>query len=73
MDKEVRRRLMKEDEREERELRAYVAQSLASDMINSMPGAVQPEQRDGVKTPAERQQEATARQWSNQADQQPGR
>ena len=62
MDKSVRHQLMREDEREERELRSYVAHSLASDMISSMPGAVNPQRGDEVKTPSERQQEAAA-QW----------
>ena len=61
MDKEVRRRLMREDEREERELRGYIAQSVTSDMMNSLSGTIGGESRgDEVKTPAERQQEAAA-------------
>lgn len=65
MDKSVRQQLMREDEREERELRSYVAQSLASDMISSMPGGINSPRGDEVKMAAERQQEATA-QWAHQ-------
>ncbi len=64
MEKSVRTQLMREDEREERELRSYVASSLAKEMIHSMPGAVSPQRSDEVKTPAERQQEAAV-QWSS--------
>jgi peptide-N4-(N-acetyl-beta-glucosaminyl)asparagine amidase len=61
MDKEVRSRLMREDEREERELRGYIALSVTSDMMNSLSGTIGGESRgDEVKTPAERQQEAAA-------------
>ena len=56
---------MKEDEREEKELRGYVAQSLTADMINSFPGAMSLQDQE-VKTPAEVQQETPA--WSNQQD-----
>lgn len=71
IDKESRRRLMREDEREEKELRSYVAQSLTSEMINSLPGAIDTAEsrRDEVKTPAERQQEIAAAshlQWTGQ-------
>ena len=62
MDKEQRRRLIREDDREERELRIYVAHSLTSEMLHSIPGSndhgVSP--LGEVKTPAERQQEAAA-------------
>jgi peptide-N4-(N-acetyl-beta-glucosaminyl)asparagine amidase len=65
MDKEQRRRLMKEDEREERELRGYVAASLTEDMINSFQGAtISPGQE--VKTSAQLEQEAAA--WASQQD-----
>lgn len=59
LDKETRRRLMHEDEREERELRRFVADSITSEMIHSFPGAttVAPRGTD-VKTPADRQREA---------------
>lgn len=64
LDKSVRHQLMREDEREERELRTYVAHSLASDMINSMPGALNPLRGDEVKTASERQQDAAV-QWAD--------
>lgn len=55
--KEDRRRLMKEDEREEKELRAYVARSLAKEISALMPGAITPAQTpaEDTKTPAGRQ------------------
>jgi len=65
MDKPVQARLRREDEREERELRGYVAATLADDMLNSIPGTTNPQRGEDVKTPAERQQEAAVR-WSNQ-------
>ena len=65
LDKPVRTRLMKEDEREERELRSYVAQSLTADMINSIPGGPAPAGQE-VKTPAQIEQENAA--WLNQQD-----
>jgi peptide-N4-(N-acetyl-beta-glucosaminyl)asparagine amidase len=72
MDKSLRNQRMREDEREEKELRSYVAQSLAQDMIHSMPGTGNPARGDEVKTAAERQQEA-ALQWSNRQMDHPGR
>lgn len=64
LDKSVRTQLMREDEREERELRSYVASSLANDMIHSIPGAVNPQRSDEVKMPAGAPQEAAV-QWSS--------
>lgn len=54
---------MYEDEREERELRSYVAHSVTAEMVNSFPGAVpisgDPPRGSGggdeIKTPAARQ------------------
>ncbi len=66
MEKETRRRLMKEDEREERELRSYVAHALTSEMILALPGSVQSEE---AKSAAERQREAAEQtQWTHQQD-----
>ena len=66
MEKETRRRLMKEDEREERELRSYVAHALTSEMIHALPGSVQSEE---AKSAAERQREAAEQtQWTHQQD-----
>jgi hypothetical protein len=39
MPKEDRRRLFREDEREERELRGYVAQAIAAEVTNMLPGS----------------------------------
>lgn len=64
MDKPVRAQLMREDEREERELRSYVAHSLANDMINSMPGSASAQRPDEVKRPVDPQEETM--QWSPQ-------
>ena len=63
MDKPQRARLMKEDEREERELRRYVAQSLTAEMLNSVPGAPNASGVE-VKTPAQIEQEEAA--WVSQ-------
>ena len=60
---------MKEDEREERELRSFVAQSITHEMINSLPGAVAvPTGGDVVKSIEERQREIEAQQmlWRGQ-------
>ena len=65
LDKEARRRLMKEDDREERELRGYVAQSLTAEMVSSLPGSVSGESRgDEVKAPAARQ--SGSPEWINE-------
>ena len=69
MDKAVQTRLRKEDEREERELRSFVAQSITHEMINSLPGAVNtPNGTDVVKSIEERQREMEAQQllWRGQ-------
>lgn len=71
MDKSDQSRLMKEDAREEKELRSYVAQALTAQMVNNMPGAVQGQSRnttssspaDEVKTPAGRESGVTD--WIN--------
>lgn len=39
LSKEERRRLIKEDQREEKELRGYVAQALAIEVANMLPGS----------------------------------
>lgn len=61
MDKSERTRLMKEDAREERELRGYVAQALTAQMVSTLPGAVKAQSTnisssptDEVKTPVGR-------------------
>jgi peptide-N4-(N-acetyl-beta-glucosaminyl)asparagine amidase len=64
MEKSDQSRLLKEDAREEKELRSYVATALAAQMASTLPGAVQPSASsphassspaDEVKTPAGRQ------------------
>ena len=40
LSKEERRRLIKEDDREERELRSYVAQAIAADVASMLPGSL---------------------------------
>jgi peptide-N4-(N-acetyl-beta-glucosaminyl)asparagine amidase len=61
MEKADQSRLLKEDAREEKELRSYVATALAAQMVSTMPGAVQPSPyassspADEVKAPAGRQ------------------
>ncbi|KAI9749018.1 MAG: peptide-N4-(N-acetyl-beta- glucosaminyl)asparagine amidase [Chaenotheca gracillima] len=66
MSKEERRRLIKEDEREERELRGYVAQAIAEQVTNMLPGATSPtvanspgSPSDDTKLPAGRQSGST--------------
>ena len=39
-EKEARRKLMYEDEREEKELRSYVAKSITAEMVSALPGAI---------------------------------
>jgi peptide-N4-(N-acetyl-beta-glucosaminyl)asparagine amidase len=70
MDKSDQSRLMKEDAREEKELRGFVAQALTAQMVSTMPGAVQGQSRiissspaDEVKTPAGR--ESGSQGWIN--------
>jgi hypothetical protein len=64
---------MREDEREEKELRSYVAHSLANDMINSMPGPADGQHPDEVKHHVDPQQEGETMQWSQQPTDQSGR
>jgi peptide-N4-(N-acetyl-beta-glucosaminyl)asparagine amidase len=71
LDKPDRMRLVKEDDREERQLRGYVASALTSEMISSMPGAVS-ESRQGVKSPAERQDGPVVAQWAPTGHSNPG-
>ena len=64
IDKEARRRLMIEDDKEEKELRGYVAKSIAAEMVNSLPGACNNDNRGNeVKTPAVRQ--SGSAEWIN--------
>ena len=64
LDKPARMRLVREDDREERELRGYVATALTSEMISTMPGAVGEQRQDGVKSPADRSDGPTVAQWA---------
>ncbi|KAI9733001.1 MAG: peptide-N4-(N-acetyl-beta- glucosaminyl)asparagine amidase [Cirrosporium novae-zelandiae] len=63
--KEERRRLIKEDEREEKELRGFVIQTLAAQVSNIMPGGIHSGNsnsslaRDDTKLPVGRQSGAT--------------
>ncbi|RMZ78148.1 hypothetical protein DV738_g4056, partial [Chaetothyriales sp. CBS 135597] len=66
MDKPIQNRLRHEDEREERELRRYVAHSLTAEMINQV-NAVTTSGSDATKTPAG-VVEPERSQWSNQQD-----
>ncbi|KAK2767686.1 peptide-N4-(N-acetyl-beta- glucosaminyl)asparagine amidase [Arachnomyces sp. PD_36] len=65
LSKEERRRLMKEDEREERELRAYMAQAIATEINNLLPGTTSTSNQpsDEQKTPVA-VQDGTA-EWIN--------
>ncbi|WEW59650.1 Protein png1 [Emydomyces testavorans] len=51
LSKEECRRLMKEDEREERELRGYMVQALTSEINNLLPSGLRSSQSDEVKVP----------------------
>ncbi|KAI1906795.1 Protein png1 [Ophidiomyces ophidiicola] len=51
LSKENCRRLMKEDEREERELRGYMVQALASEINNLLPNGSVASQSDEIKDP----------------------
>nr|KMM69136.1 protein png1 [Coccidioides posadasii RMSCC 3488] len=51
LSKEERRRLMKEDEREERELRGYMVQALASEINNLLPNSAANSRSDEIKIP----------------------
>jgi len=62
MNKPDQQRLRGEDEREERELTGYVAQSIAKDMINSIPGAPQSAGRPDEQKISTQSQQA---QWAN--------
>lgn len=55
LDKFARRSLVREDDREERELRGCVIQALTSEMISTMPGAVSKSRQEGLKSPADPQ------------------
>jgi peptide-N4-(N-acetyl-beta-glucosaminyl)asparagine amidase len=64
LDKPARMQLVREDDREERQLRGYVAHALTSEMISTMSGAVGESRQEGVKSPAERQDGPTVAQWA---------
>lgn len=64
LDKPARMHLVREDDREERQLRGFVATALTSEMISQMPGAVSETRQEGVKSPAERQDGPNVAQWA---------
>ncbi|RMD43926.1 hypothetical protein DV735_g1221, partial [Chaetothyriales sp. CBS 134920] len=66
MDKPIQNGLRHEDEREERELRRYVAHSLTAEMINQVNAVTNPGSNE-AKTPAG-VVEPERSQWSNQQD-----
>ena len=72
LDKPARMRLVREDDREERELRAYVASALTSEMLNGMPGTLRESRQEGVKNPAERQDGPEVAQWAPTGHSNPG-
>ena len=53
LDKPDRTRLLHEDDREEKELRSYVAQALAAQMVRQMPAGVSPPMQDQAHPPAD--------------------
>ena len=60
MEKDIRRRLMREDDREERELQRFYADAITADMITSLPGAINPSRpgQTDIKTPTQQHQQA---------------
>lgn len=78
LSKTDQRRLKKEDEREERELRGYTVSALVAEMNNLLPLRQASSRPDEQKTPASREEAAVnwlnARQReSGQSDQDPSR
>ena len=71
LSKEERRRIMKEDEREEREMRAYMAQSITAEINNLLPNATSNARPDEVKVPVTREDGAV--EWVNAAPNATGR
>ena len=61
--KEQHHRLRKEDEREERELRAYMAQAIATEIISLVPGELSNPRSDEVKVPVPGQNGTV--EWAN--------
>lgn len=62
LSKEERRRLIKEDEREEKELRGYVAQAIAVEFANLLPGSPTSPINTGVTVTTEDQKHPAGRQ-----------
>lgn len=62
LSKDERRRLIKEDEREEKELRGYVAQALAVEVANMLPGSPTSPINTGVAVPTEDHKHPAGRQ-----------
>lgn len=67
LSKEERRRLVKEDEREERELRAFMAQALATEMSNLLPYNAPSGRPDEIKVPVNGQSATVG--WNNSINQ----
>ena len=67
MDKSIQNRLRHEDEREDRELRRFVAHSLTAEMISSIPGAANPAGEE-TKPPAELPESERPVHWNSQQD-----
>lgn len=53
--KEELKRVTKEDEREEREMRAFMAQSITADINSLLPGRTSSSRSDEIKVPVTRQ------------------
>ncbi|KAK2742507.1 peptide-N4-(N-acetyl-beta- glucosaminyl)asparagine amidase [Onygenales sp. PD_40] len=71
LSKEERRRLMKEDEREERELRCYMAQAIATEINNLLPSGLPNNARsDETKLPVSSQNDTA--EWVNPTPDQTG-
>ena len=62
LSKEEKRRLIKEDDREEKELRGYVAQALAVEVANMLPGSPSSPSNTGVAATSEDRKHPAGRQ-----------
>ena len=70
LSKEERRRLMKEDEREERELRASMVQAIATEISNLLPHGPSNSRSDEVKVPVA--QQSGPAEWANSTSNETG-
>ena len=65
MDKPIQSRLRHEDDREDRELRRFIANALTAEMMNSIPGGTN---SDRAKTPVDVPESERQISWNNQQE-----